>query len=130
MIINKGLLSEMEAHARKERPNEACGVLAGRSRKVEHIYPCKNVSKNRTSRYAIAPEQLIEIFNDVGDRGLEILGFYHSHPSGPTSPSNIDLTEATWDGCSYAILHPGGIGSWIWDEEKGHFAEEEILTTC
>ena len=126
IILTKGHLSQMKEHARKEGPDEACGILAGRENLVERVYPCKNVSKNPSSCYAIAPEQLIEIFNDVEDRGLEILGFYHSHPAGPASPSNVDLSRATWHGHSYVILHPGGISSWIWDEEKGQFIKEEV----
>lgn len=126
IILNRGLISEMEDHARREIPNEACGILAGRNRKVEKVYSCKNVSKNPSSHYAIAPEELIEIFNNVEASGLEILGFYHSHPSGPTSPSNIDLSEASWHDHSYVILHSSGMGSWRWNEEKGRFTREEI----
>lgn len=126
IILNKNLLSEMEDHAREEGPDEACGILAGIEDRVERVYPCKNVSENPSSSYAISPEQLLEIFNDVEDRGLEILGFYHSHPTGPASPSNVDHSTATWHSHSYVILHPDGIGSWIWDEEKGQFIKEEI----
>jgi len=126
IILNKNLLSEMEDPARKEGPDEACGILAGIEDRVERVYPCKNVSENPSSRYAISPEQLLEIFNDVEDRGLEILGFYHSHPAGPASPSNVDHSTATWHGHSYVILHPDGISSWIWDEEEGQFIKEEI----
>jgi proteasome lid subunit RPN8/RPN11 len=126
IILTKSHLSELEDHARNERPNEACGILAGRENRVERIYKCKNISENPASHYVIEPEQLLEVFNDVADRGLEIIGFYHSHPAGPLGPSNIDLSEASWHECSYVILHPGGIGSWIWDEEKGQFVEEEI----
>jgi proteasome lid subunit RPN8/RPN11 len=126
IILTKSQLSEIEEHGRGEGPNEACGILAGRENKVERVYPCKNVSANPTSRYVIAPEQLLDVFNDVADRGLEILGFYHSHPSGPGGPSNIDRSTATWHGHSYVILHPEGIGSWKWDEDKGQFVEEGI----
>jgi proteasome lid subunit RPN8/RPN11 len=126
IILTKSHLKEMEDHARAERPNEACGILAGRVNRVEKVYPCKNVSENPSSRYDIAPEQLISVFNDVADRGLEILGFYHSHPAGPSSPSNIDHATATWHSHSYVILHPAGVGSWMWDEEKEQFIEEEI----
>ncbi|MEE8402072.1 MAG: M67 family metallopeptidase [Candidatus Hydrothermarchaeaceae archaeon] len=126
IILNRSFISEMEDHARREIPNEACGILAGRSNKVEKVFSCKNVSKNPSSRYAIAPEELIEIFNDVETCGLEILGFYHSHPSGPTSPSNIDLSEASWHDHSYVILHSDGMGSWRWNEEKCRFTGEEI----
>ncbi|MBU2559322.1 Mov34/MPN/PAD-1 family protein, partial [archaeon] len=55
IILSKNHLRKMEDHAKSNRPNEACGVLAGRENKVEKIYPCKNVSKNPTSHYEIAP---------------------------------------------------------------------------
>lgn len=126
IILTKGQLSEMEKHAREERPDEACGILVGRENKVERVYACKNVSENPSSHYTIAPQQLIEVSNDAEERGLEILGFYHSHPTGPLGPSNIDHATATWHGHSYVILHPHGIGSWIWDEEKGQFIKEEV----
>lgn len=116
----------MEEHARKEKANEACGIIAGKGKSAEKIYRCKNVSKNPTSNYDIAPVELIRVFNDVEDSGLEILGFYHSHPAGPLGPSNIDHATATWHGHSYVILHPKGIGSWRWDEEEGQFIKEEV----
>jgi proteasome lid subunit RPN8/RPN11 len=126
IILTKSHLEELEDHTKKERPNEACGILAGRESKVQRVYRCRNVSENPSSRYVIAPEQLIEVFNDVVDRGFEILGFYHSHPAGPAGPSNVDHATATWHGHSYVILHPGGINSWKWDEEEGQFVAEEV----
>lgn len=126
ITLTKSHLNEMEDHARAAKPNEACGILAGRENLVEMVYPCKNVSENPTSHYTIAPEELILVFNKVDERGLEIIGFYHSHPAGPMSPSNIDHATATWHGHSYVILRPGGVGSWRWDEEKGQFKEEEV----
>jgi proteasome lid subunit RPN8/RPN11 len=126
ILLGKSHLKEMEEHARKERPNEACGILAGKENKVEKVYRCKNVSENPSSHYAIAPEELIRVFNDVEERNLEILGFYHSHPSGPLGPSSIDHATATWHGHSYVILHPGGAGSWKWDEGNEQFIKEEV----
>ncbi len=126
IILTKGHLREMEDHAKKERPNEACGVLAGRGSDVKRIYRCRNVSENPSSRYTIAPERLLEVFNDVEERGLEILGFYHSHPSGPSAPSNVDHATATWHGHSYVILHPHGINSWKWDEKNKKFTKEKV----
>jgi proteasome lid subunit RPN8/RPN11 len=126
IILSKNHLREMEDYAKSKRPNEACGILAGRGNKVEKIYPCKNVSKNPNSHYEIAPVELIGVFNDVEDIGLEILGFYHSHPMGPLGPSNVDHATATWHDHSYVILHPKGIGSWRWDEVEGKFIEEEL----
>lgn len=126
ILLSKTHLKEMEDHAKSQEPNEACGIIAGKGNSAEKIFRCKNVSKNQSSHYEIAPVELIGVFNDVEEAGLEILGFYHSHPGGPLAPSNIDHATATWHGHSYVILHPGGVGSWRWNEEKGEFIKEEL----
>ena len=126
IILAKHLLKEMDEHAKREHPNEACGVLAGRENQVEKAFPCKNVSENPSAHYVISPEEFILVFNDIEELGLEILGFYHSHPGGPLGPSNIDHATATWHDHSYVILHPRGVGSWRWDEREGEFRKEEV----
>jgi proteasome lid subunit RPN8/RPN11 len=45
---------------------------------------------------------------DARDRGLEIIGFYHSHPDHPAEWSPTDLAEAHWIGCSYVITSVDG----------------------
>ena len=54
-------------------------------------------------RYEIAPAELVGIVLEARNRGLEIAGFYHSHPGHPAQPSATDLAEAHWLGCSYVI---------------------------
>jgi proteasome lid subunit RPN8/RPN11 len=126
ITLPKNLLQKMEDHAQNESPKEACGILAGLESQVEKVYLCKNVSANPTSHYAIAPDELIDVFNEIEKSGLDIIGFYHSHPGGPHGPSNVDHATATWHDHSYVILHPRGIGSWKWDEDEGQFKREEV----
>ncbi len=54
-------------------------------------------------RYQIAPQELIHIQRRARQRGLDIVGFYHSHPDHPAQASKTDLAEAHWFGCSYVI---------------------------
>jgi proteasome lid subunit RPN8/RPN11 len=55
------------------------------------------------NRYQIAPLELVRIEREARCQGLEIAGFYHSHPDHPAQWSQTDLAEAHWLGCSYVI---------------------------
>ena len=54
----------------------------------------------------------------IEENGMEVVGFYHSHPIGPDEPSETDAADATWDGYSYVIVSLNGshpfVGSWRW----------------
>ena len=54
-------------------------------------------------RYNIAPQELIKAQRQARGRGLDIVGFYHSHPDHPAQWSKTDFEEAHWVGCSYII---------------------------
>jgi proteasome lid subunit RPN8/RPN11 len=55
------------------------------------------------ARYEIAPAELVKIAQEARSRGLEIAGFYHSHPDHPAQWSAADLADAHWLGASYVI---------------------------
>ena len=95
-------------HGEETYPYECCGVLLGRSaedgREVTKAVRCGNTrSDSAHNRYHIAPQELVRIQRQAREDGLEILGFYHSHPDHPARWSQTDLAEAHWIGCSYVI---------------------------
>ena len=55
------------------------------------------------NRYHISPIELIRIQKQARTAGLDIVGFYHSHPDHPAQWSTTDIAEAHWLGCSYVI---------------------------
>jgi proteasome lid subunit RPN8/RPN11 len=55
------------------------------------------------NRYQIAPIELVKIEREARSRGLDIAGFYHSHPDHPAQWSPTDFEEAHWLGCCYVI---------------------------
>jgi proteasome lid subunit RPN8/RPN11 len=65
-------------------------------------------SDSAHNRYHIAPQELIRIQQQARRRGLDIVGFYHSHPDHPAEWSKTDLEEAHWIGCSYVITRVAG----------------------
>ncbi len=95
-------------HGEQAYPHECCGILLGTRaaevREVRASVPCGNAEADSPRRrYSIDPREIIGIQRDARERGLEIVGFYHSHPDHPARWSPTDLEEAHWNGCSYVI---------------------------
>jgi proteasome lid subunit RPN8/RPN11 len=95
-------------HAERAYPEECCGVLLGRMhedhRMVLAAVACGNVRHDSPrDRYAIDPRDMVRIQREGRECGLEIVGFYHSHPDHAAEYSTTDLAEAHWLGCSYVI---------------------------
>ena len=112
---------------------EICGVLAGEydpdHSRVTETHAAENVAETPQTRYVMDPEEQFEIIETIEDAGLEIVGFYHSHPAGPTNPSETDADRATWPEYSYVICALDGypfVGSWRWRAEEEAFEQETI----
>jgi proteasome lid subunit RPN8/RPN11 len=99
----------LRAHGQETYPNECCGVLLGKNVAGEgnHVQQLVRAGNTRTdsahNRYNIAPQELVKIQRQARGLGLDIVGFYHSHPDHPAQWSPTDFAEAHWLGCSYII---------------------------
>jgi proteasome lid subunit RPN8/RPN11 len=95
----------MLARALEGYPFEVCGVFLGRGSVVRRALAVVNreVEAPRV-RYQIAPEDLLRIQRDAESEGLEIVGYYHSHPDHPARPSETDRRVAA-GGLSDGVLH-------------------------
>ena len=103
----------LRMHGEETYPHECCGVLLGRSapdgNRVREIVRAGNTRTDSAhNRYNIAPEELIKIQRQARKLGLDIVGFYHSHPDCPAQWSQTDFAEAHWVGCSYIITEIAG----------------------
>ena len=98
----------LRAHGEETYPHECCGVLLGKSRPDgNYVAQVVRAGNTRTdsahNRYNIAPQELVKIQRQARNAGLDIIGFYHSHPDHPAQWSTTDFAEAHWLGCSYVI---------------------------
>ena len=99
----------LRTHGEETYPNECCGVLLGKSlgaegNRVQKIVRAGNTRTDSAhNRYHIAPIELVRIQREARNLGLDIVGFYHSHPDHPAQWSSTDFAEAHWLGCSYII---------------------------
>lgn len=104
MKITKGLLAAIHQHLENGYPHEACGVLLGRGQTVTEIVPATNTRTDSAhNRYLIDPRDYMRIERDADQRGLQVLGIYHSHPDCPARPSQYDLDHA-WPDLTYLIV--------------------------
>ncbi|MEG3437003.1 M67 family metallopeptidase [Pannus brasiliensis CCIBt3594] len=115
-------------------PEEGCGLLLGEltetgARAIE-AWPAENTwTGDKKTRFEIAPEAMFRAQKTARERGLEIIGVYHSHPDHPAIPSSTDR-ELAWPGYSYVIVSIGNgkaieARSWRLDENE-RFQEEAI----
>jgi proteasome lid subunit RPN8/RPN11 len=105
----------LRVHGEETYPNECCGVLLGKNvpgegdgaaavNRVQQIVRAGNTRTDSAhNRYNIAPQELVKIQRQARGLGLDIVGFYHSHPDHPAQWSPTDFAEAHWLGCSYII---------------------------
>jgi proteasome lid subunit RPN8/RPN11 len=102
----------MRAHGQETYPHECCGVMLGKvtasdDGNVNEVREIVRAGNTRTdsahNRYNIAPGELVKIQRQARNAGLDIVGFYHSHPDHPAQWSATDIAEAHWIGCSYVI---------------------------
>jgi len=101
--LSSHLLGAMIDHARRELPNECCGVLIGQQGVFERVIPVTSVHP-APDAYFMSPEEQVEIFTELGEGSGSLLGIYHSHPKGPSSPSGMDISLAFHPEAVYFIV--------------------------
>jgi proteasome lid subunit RPN8/RPN11 len=139
LIIPPQALKALESHGEAAYPNEGAGLLLGRAadghKTVVEILPLENRwgAEEQYHRYQITPEDALYGEKEAIRRGLDVIGFFHSHPDHPAVPSEFDRQWATWAGYSYIITtvekgHAVVSRSWLLKEDRSAFEEEEIKT--
>lgn len=95
------------AHAVKELPNEACGLIGGTingdSKKIEKVYLLTNIDHSN-EHFSLDPKEQLAAIKDMRQNGLVPLGNWHSHPESPSRPSDEDKRLAYDSKASYMIL--------------------------
>lgn len=130
--ISKSDLKKIFKHGEETYNEECCGLLIGTENKVLEVRRMRNTnSGTRSRRYNIDPLELMKVENEVDERGLEIIGIYHSHPDHPARPSQFDL-DHSFPNLSYMVLavesgEASEITSWRRvDGDQREFAQEKI----
>jgi proteasome lid subunit RPN8/RPN11 len=125
----------IRAHAAEAYPHECCGALLGRdaedARGVSELLPLANRhAESPRNRFLIMPDDFRGAEQVARERGLELVGWYHSHPDHPARPSEFDREHA-WPWYSYVILsvmrgEPGAMMVWRLADDRGAFHPEPL----
>ena len=94
ILLPKVFRQSLEQHANVQSPLEACAILFGTSNdktwETTDIFLTENIDKSEVN-YTISNKQLMEGYTIAEDKGLDIVGIFHSHPNSQPSPSNTDI---------------------------------------
>ena len=130
MTIARAAIDAIVAHARDTVPAECCGVLLGRDRSVTDAVRTRNLA-DRPTRFEVDPQDHINARREARGRGLDVVGFYHSHPASEPVPSETDRAEAAYPNHLYLIVglasEPPDIRLYFFDGRN--FREEPFVTT-
>ncbi|MEE4199781.1 M67 family metallopeptidase [Erythrobacter sp.] len=110
--VSRRALAVMEAASDRAHPKEACGLLLGHGRSILQAVPTRNVHPQPESRFEVDPQALIDAHRAARGDGPQVLGYFHSHPSGEPVPSAIDAAMSAADGSVWAILGEGQLRFW------------------
>lgn len=103
LYLSERHVRAMVEHARREAPNEACGLLAGKGEQVERVYSLTNADHSPTT-YRLDPGEQYRAFVEIDECGWEMVGIYHSHTHTPAYPSPTDIEQAYFPEAVYLVL--------------------------
>jgi len=132
-------ITEIRRHGERDYPFECCGLMLGRFEKegrkiVIETYSISNAraEEAKRNRFLIRPEELMRGEKYAREQGLDVVGFYHSHPDDVAVPSQYDLEHA-WPTYSYVVVavdkgRAADLRSWEMESDRSQFNEEQIVS--
>jgi len=138
--ISPELADKIRAHGAQTYPHECCGALLGRDtevadrrvyREIHALYPLVNRRDDSpNNRFSVTSQDVLDAEKAARQQGLEVVGWYHSHPDHPARPSQYDRDHA-WPWYSYIIVSvanrvPEEMTSWRLADDRTEFECEEI----
>ena len=105
LTLDQTTYEAIVAHARRDHPDEACGVVAGPvgSDRAERFIPMLNAAMSPTF-YEFDSGELLRLYQDLDDRDEEPVVIYHSHTATEAYPSRTDISLAQEPGAHYVLV--------------------------
>ena len=134
LSISKELAERIRAHGAETYPHECCGALLGRddeAREILGLFPLINRRDDSPqNRFSVTAQDVLDAEKSARQQGLDVVGWYHSHPDHPARPSEYDRDHA-WPWYSYIIVsvaqgQPQDMTSWRLNDDRGQFSPEAI----
>ena len=131
ITLTAAVEAAIRAHGRETFPHECCGAMLGNDGVVREAYALPNTTEEGPRRrFLVRPDDYRVAEKRAREAGLDLLGFYHSHPDHPAKPSQYDLDHA-WPFFSYIIVSvragaPEDMTSWRLREDRSAFDQEDL----
>lgn len=129
LVLSKHQVHEITEYLNEHIPLEACGLLAGKNDRVEKVFFVRNQAQSPV-RFVMDPSEQLKAFDWIDDNGLDLLGIFHSHTTGPETVSPTDIADAAYDVVHIVCSLKNGQwklrGFWI---ENGHATEVTLQIT-
>ncbi len=103
VVLARDHLAAIVAQAQEEAPLECCGLLLGRGRRVERVFPGTNIDRSPVT-YNMDPQELFRAHREMEAQGTDLVAIYHSHPRTRAYPSSTDVGKATYPDAFYMII--------------------------
>jgi proteasome lid subunit RPN8/RPN11 len=133
--VSENIANEIRAHGAETYPYECCGALLGidaeNLREVRALHKLVNRRDDSPrNRFSVTSDDVRDADRAAQNSGLEVIGWYHSHPDHPSLPSEYDREHA-WPWYSYIIVSvmegkPGKMDSWRLTDDRLRFEPEKI----
>jgi len=122
--ISESLRKNLELHANEQNPYEACAILLGnKDEKIweaTEIFLTENIEKSEIN-FTVSNEQLLEGYKMAEEKGLDVVGIFHSHPKSLPLPSNTDIKFMKGNPIPWIIY------SGLTKEMKAYLLDSEII---
>jgi proteasome lid subunit RPN8/RPN11 len=135
LLLNDAIDKEIRKHGALDYPNETCGAMLGvdgdGGREVRALFPLLNRRDDSPrNRFSVTADDVRGAERAATQQGLELIGWYHSHPDHPARPSEFDREHA-WPWYSYVIVsvaagQPQDLTSWRLADDRSHYLPEEV----
>lgn len=105
LVITQDLVDAMVVHARRDHPDEACGIIAGAegSDRPTRFVPMVNAARSPTF-YEFDSMDLLKLYRDLDERGEVPVVVYHSHTATEAYPSRTDVAYASEPYAHYVLV--------------------------
>jgi proteasome lid subunit RPN8/RPN11 len=138
--ISNHLAEEIRHHGAETYPHECCGALLGRDSESRGAAPGREVlalhalvnrrDDSPRNRFSVTADDVRDAEKVAGKQGLDVIGWYHSHPDHPARPSEFDREHA-WPWYSYIIVSvqngaPQDMTSWRLNDDRSEFSSEAL----
>ena len=101
--IPQEMVDRVVAHARRDHPDECCGVISAKDGRAVRLFEMDNAERSPTG-FVFDSQEWLRVYRDLDDADEEPLAVYHSHTATEAAPSRTDIALASEPGAHYLLV--------------------------